>query len=59
MEREQIESQINIAGRKGNTKTINDGRKKVYLNDVFNFMKTIRGSPKYWKDVSFNIRMHI
>ena len=51
VERAKIESQISIAGRKGVTQT-NNGIKKVFLSDVFNFMKTIRGSPKYWKNVS-------
>ena len=51
VERGKIESQISIAGRKGVTQT-NNGVKKVFLSDVFNFMKTIRGSPKYWKNVS-------
>ena len=51
VERGKIESQISIAGRKGVTQTSN-GIKKVFLSDVFNFMKTIRGSPKYWKNVS-------
>ena len=51
VERGKIESQISIAGRKGVTQT-NNGIKKVFLSDVFNFMKTIRGSPKYWKNVS-------
>ena len=51
VERAKIESQISIAGRKGVTQT-NNGVKKVFLSDVFNFMKTIRGSPKYWKNVS-------
>ena len=51
IERRKIESQISIAGRKGVTQC-NNGIKKVFLSDVFNFMKTIRGSPKYWKNVS-------
>ena len=51
VERGKIESQISIAGRKGITQS-NNGVKKVFLSDVFNFMKTIRGSPKYWKNVS-------
>ena len=51
VERAKIESQISIAGRKGVTQT-NNGIKRVFLSDVFNFMKTIRGSPKYWKNVS-------
>ena len=51
VERAKIESQISIAGRKGVTQN-NNGIKKVFLSDVFNFMKTIRGSPKYWKNVS-------
>ena len=51
VERGKIESQISIAGRKGVTQS-NNGIKKVFLSDVFNFMKTIRGSPKYWKNVS-------
>ena len=58
VERGKIESQISIAGRKGITQS-NNGVKKVFLSDVFNFMKTIRGSPKYWKNVSSIYVFHI
>ena len=51
IERQKIESQISLAGRKGVSQTVN-GVRKVHLSDVFNFLKTIRGSPKYWKNVS-------
>ena len=51
IERQKIESQISLAGRKGVSQTVN-GIRKVHLSDVFNFLKTIRGSPKYWKNVS-------
>ena len=51
VERAKIESQVSLAGRKGISNVVN-GVKKVFLSDVFNFLKTIRGSPKYWKNVS-------
>ena len=51
IERQKIESQISLAGRKGVSQTVN-GIRKVQQSDVFNFLKTIRGSPKYWKNVS-------
>ena len=54
VERGKIESQISLAGRKGVSNVVN-GVKKVFLSDVFNFLKTIRGSPKYWKNVSMII----
>ena len=51
IERQKIESQISLAGRKGVFHSVN-GVRKVQESDVFNFLKTIRGSPKYWKNVS-------
>ena len=58
VERAKIESQVSLAGRKGVSNVVN-GVKKVFLSDVFNFLKTIRGSPKYWKNVSFHLQTKI
>ena len=51
VERAKLESQISIAGRKGICNN-NSSVRKVALSDSFNFLQKIRGTPKYWQNVS-------
>ena len=49
VERHGLEQQINIAGVKGKSKNLGDGKKQVSLNDMFDVFKKIKGTPKYWQ----------
>ena len=49
IERQNLERQISIAGRKGTVQSRNGPNKTVHLNDIYNVFKQIRGSPKYWQ----------
>ena len=49
VERHGIERQIDISGVKGKTDNLGNGEKKVWLNDLFDVFKKIKGTPKYWQ----------
>ena len=49
LERQMIESQINISGVKGISKLNANGERKIHLNDIFSVFAKVKGSPKYWQ----------
>ena len=49
LERHALESQINIAGVKGQAKSMGNGQTKVSLNDMYDVFKKVKGTPKYWQ----------
>ena len=48
-ERQSLEKQINIAGRKGKVQNYASSSKKIHLDDKFNIFQKIAGTPKYWQ----------
>ena len=49
LERQQIESQINIAGIKGLSRLNANGERKIHLNDLYSVFSKVKGTPKYWQ----------
>ena len=49
VERNAIQGQMQIAGRKGTIQKDSGASKKVHLNDPFNVFAKISGSPKFWQ----------
>ena len=50
VERNLIQGQLSLAGRKGTMQNSSDNySKKIHLNDPFNVLAKICGSPKYWQ----------
>ena len=48
-ERQSLEKQIHIAGRKGKFQGNGVSGKKIHLDDKFNVFQKIPGTPKYWQ----------
>ena len=49
IEQQSLEKQIDISGLKGISKPNPNGGKTVYMQNLFDVFKKVKGTPRYWQ----------